>query len=81
MYHHIVEHLNNNNILINEQFGFIAGHSCEAQLISVVEDIKLAMDRTSQVDICIIFMSNFIDIASKARTILQHNYCYHCPAQ
>jgi len=39
MYHHIVEHLNNNNILINEQYGKRAGHSCEAQLISVVEDI------------------------------------------
>jgi len=51
MYHHIVEHVNNNNIIINEQFSFRAGYSCEAQLISVVDDIKLAMDRTSQVDI------------------------------
>ena len=35
-----------NNILMDEQFGFKAGYSCEAQLISVVEDIELAMDDT-----------------------------------
>ena len=46
MYHHIAEHLNTNNILIDEQFG--------AQLISVVEDIQLAMDNTSQVDMIFI---------------------------
>ena len=49
MYHHIAEHLNINNILIDEQFSFRAGHSCEAQLISVVEDMQLAMGNTSQV--------------------------------
>ena len=54
MYHHIVDHLNTNNILINEQFGVRAGYSCEAQQIFVVEDIKLAMDHTSQVDIIFI---------------------------
>jgi len=46
-----MEHLNANNILINEQFGFRTGHSSEAQPISVVEDLKLAM---IQVDIIFI---------------------------
>ena len=50
MYHRIADHLNTNNILIDEQFGFRTGHSCEAQLVSVVEDIQLALDNTSQVD-------------------------------
>jgi len=35
MYHHIVEYLNNNNILINEQYDFRAGHSCETQLLRI----------------------------------------------
>jgi len=69
MYHHIVEHLNDNNILINEQFGFRAGHSCEAQLISVVEEIKLAMDRTSQVDIIFIDFRKAFDTVPHCRLL------------
>ena len=56
MYHHIAEHL-------DEQFSFRAGHSCEAQLISVVEDIQLAMDNISQVDMI------FIDFRKASDTV------------
>jgi len=69
MYHHIVEHLNNNNVLINEQYGFRAGHSCEAQLISVVEDIKRAMDRTSQVDMIFIDFRKAFDTVPHCRLL------------
>ena len=55
LYHHIIEHLNTNSILIDQQFGFRSGHSCEAQLISVVEDIHLAMDHSHQVDVANIY--------------------------
>ena len=54
MYHRIAKHLNTNNILIDEQFGFRAGNSCEAQLISVIEDTQLATNNTSQVDMIFI---------------------------
>jgi len=74
MYHHIAEHLNAKNILINEQFGFRAGHSCEAQLISVVEDIKLAMDNTSQVDIIFIDFRKAFDTVPHCRLL---NKLYH----
>ena len=61
--------MNTNNILINEQFGFRAGHSCEAQLISVVEDIKLAMDHTSQVDIILIDFRKAFDTVPHCRLL------------
>jgi len=60
LYHHIAEHLNTYNVYINQHFGFRAGHSCKAQLISVVEDIQLAMDSSHQVDaIFIVFRKAF----------------------
>jgi len=66
LYHHITEHLNTYNVLINQQFGFRAGHSCEAQLISVVEDIQMAMDSSHQVDII------FIDFRKAFDTVPHH---------
>ena len=69
MYHHIAEHLNTNNILIDEQFGFRAGHSCEAQLISVVEDVQLAMDNTSQVDMIFIDFRKAFDTVPHCRLL------------
>jgi len=78
MYHHIVEHLNNNNTLINEQYGFRAGHSCEAQLISVIEDIKLAMDRTSQVDMIFIDFRKAFDTVPHCRLL---NKLFHYGTQ
>ena len=69
MYHHIAELLNTNNILIDEQFGFRAEHSCEAQLISVVEDIQLAMDNTSQVDMIFIDFRKAFDTVPHCRLL------------
>jgi len=66
LYHHIAEHLNTYNVLINQQFGFRAGYSCEAQFISVVEDIQLAMDSSHQVDII------FIDLRKVFDTVPHH---------
>jgi len=39
IFHSIMEHLNSNNIIIENQHGFRSGHSCQTQLISLVEDI------------------------------------------
>ena len=61
LYHHIIDHLNTNSILIDQQFGFRSGHSCEAQLISVVEDIHLAMEQCHQVDVIFIDFQKAFD--------------------
>ena len=44
IYHSIMDHLNQNNILIENQYGFRANHSCVTQLITLTEDISLALD-------------------------------------
>ena len=46
-----MKHLNTDSILIDQQFGFRSRHSCEYQLISVIEDIHLAMDHSHQVEV------------------------------
>jgi len=53
----------------------LAGHSCEAQLISVVEDIKLAMDNNSQVDIIFIDFRKAFDTIPHCR-LLNKLYYY-----
>ena len=70
MYHrHIAEHLNTNSTLIDEQFGFRAGHSCEVRLISIVEDIQLAMDNTSQVDMIFLDFRKVFDTVLHCRLL------------
>ena len=49
IYHSVMEHLNQHNILNRFQYGFRRGFSCEAQLASVVEDILFALDNLYQV--------------------------------
>ena len=44
IYHSVMEHLNSNNILIDDQHGFRSQHSCVTQLISLVEDLPCALD-------------------------------------
>jgi len=46
-----MNHLNANNILIENQHGFRAGHSCATRLITLTEDILHALDQRKQVDI------------------------------
>ena len=49
IHRYIMEHLNANRILDTNQFGFRVGHSCEQQLISMIEEIQSAMDCRHQV--------------------------------
>ena len=43
IYHSIMDHLNQNNILIENQHGFRSNHSCVTQLITLTEDISFAL--------------------------------------
>ena len=52
IFHSIMEHLNSNNIIIDNQDGFRSGHPCQTQLVSLVEDITYALDNHLQVDFC-----------------------------
>jgi len=55
------EHLNSNYIIIDNQHGFRSSHSCQTQLISLVEDITYAMDNHFQVDIMLLDFAKAFD--------------------
>ena len=44
LYHCITEHLKTYQILSDKQYGFRPNHSCETQLLSIVEEIQSAMN-------------------------------------
>ena len=54
LYHTITEHLNTYQILSDKQYGFRSNHSCETQLLSIVEELQLAMDHHLSVDLIFI---------------------------
>ena len=64
-----MDHINTNSILIDQQFGFRSGHSCETQLISVAEDIHLAMDHSHQVDMIFIDFQKAFDTVPHQRLL------------
>ena len=69
LYHTITEHLNTYQILSDKQYGFRSNHSCETQLLSIVEELQLAMDLHLSVDLI------FIDLVVKHLTLYHINVC------
>ena len=61
IFHSIMEHVQHNNILIDNQHGFRSGHSCQTQLISLVEDLSYAMDSGFQIDVILLDFSKAFD--------------------
>ena len=69
VYHSIMEHLQNYNILYNCQYGFRQGHSSETQLIAVIEDILYAMDHHQQVDLMLLDFCKAFDTVPHCRPL------------
>ena len=44
IFHHIMGHLDAHHLLVNYQHGFRQGHSCESQLITIVEHLATNLD-------------------------------------
>ena len=61
IFHSIMEHLQNNNLLIDNQHGFRAGYSCQIQLILLVEDLLHAMDNHYQIDLILLDFTKTFD--------------------
>ena len=66
---HIMKHLEINDILLPSQFGFRAGHSCEAQLLIATDDFAKALNNRQQVDIGILDLSKAFDRVPHARLL------------
>jgi len=72
--HDIMSHLDANQILNNCQYGFRPSHSCEAQLISIVEEIQLALDHHQQVDLLMLDFSKAFDTVPHRRLLSKLKY-------
>ena len=59
--HNIMNHLESNHILNDYQYGFRSSHSCQAQLISIIEELQVALDCHHQVDLLMLDFSKAFD--------------------
>ena len=71
IYHSVMKHLNQHNILNRFQYGFRQGFSCEAQLVSVVEDILFALDNLYQVDLVLLDFCKAFNTIPHQRLLLK----------
>ena len=56
-----MKHLEANNIICNNQYGFRNRHSCQSQLLVTNDDFALALNNKLQVDIGILDFSKAFD--------------------
>ena len=74
IYHNIMNHLNNNNILIENQDGFRANHSCVTQLLTLTEDISYALDHRKQVDVILLNFAKAFDTVPHQRLLTKLHF-------
>ena len=74
IFHSIMDHINTNNILINNQHGFRSGFSCQTQLISLIDDITYAMDNHYQTDLILLDFSKAFDTVPHRRLLAKLQY-------
>ena len=61
IYHHIMAHLEEHQLLVNFQHGFRRGYSCETQLITIIEQVARYLDNGSQTDLLLLDFSKAFD--------------------
>ena len=57
----IMKHLEVNEILVKEQYGFRSSRSCEAQLFLTIDDLTRALENKLQVDVAILDFEKAFD--------------------
>ena len=67
--HSIMNHLELHHILDNFQYSFRSGHSCQAQLISIVEEIQYALDHHHHVDLIMLDFCKAFDTVAHHRPL------------
>ena len=69
IYHSIMDHLNLNDVLIDNQHGFRSNHSCVIQLIAFIEDVSYTLDHQKQVDIILLDFSKAFNTVPHQRLL------------
>ena len=58
---HIMKHLQSYNILTDTQYGFRSQHSCESQLLIIIDDLARALNNRLQIDCGILDFAKAFD--------------------
>ena len=75
IFHHILEHLNNYNIINPHQHGFQPGLSCQTQLTLLTDEIILkAMDSHHQIDLLLLDFSKAFDTVAHNKLLNKLTY-------
>ena len=69
-----MKHLEVNEILVEEQYGFRSNRSCEAQLFPTIDDLTRAMENKLQVDMAILDFEKPFDKVAHSRLTYKLNY-------
>ena len=68
---HMLKHLEKNKILTNLNHGFRSGYSCEAQLLTTINDFLQEHDKGHQIDVAILDFSKAFDKVPHNRLLLK----------
>ena len=68
-----MNHLDNHQVLTNNQHGFRRGRSCETQLAGLVDDLAKIFDRKSQANMVILDFSKAFDTVPHQRLLCKLN--------
>ena len=71
----ISQHASNHNIIYNEQHGLRKNHSCETQLLEIVNDLSASLNSSNQIDLLLLDFSKAFDKVSHPH--LLHKLSYH----
>lgn len=71
IFHHIIAHVEDHNIIMEYQHGFLKRHSCETQLINTMEEIHRHLDqnRKAQIDVQVLDFSKAFDTVAHERLL------------
>ena len=67
----VIEHLNDNNLLAEEQHGFREGRSCLSNLLTTLEDWTSILDNRDCVDVAYLDFSKAFDLVSHKHLLLK----------
>ena len=67
----ISDHLDQYNVLCEEQHGFCSKHSCESQLVQTIHDLALALDNRKQTEVVIMDFLKAFDKVANNRLLLK----------
>ena len=74
IFHHIMGHLEAHHVLVIYQHGFRRGHSCESQLITMIEHLARNLDHGKQTELLLLNFSKAFDTVPHKRLLKKLHY-------